>query len=724
MREPQRAAFATNHILSLLLLLVSLVIPMQGLQAATASQPTNLETQLLLQQHRVQQLEQLLEQQHQTSQRASTLSHDQELKLQQLQLKLGQLQQEQQQSKQQFQQNLNIKTDSLSERVGDISLYLAIYGGLITLILAAFASITYLNAASQAKRSAVSATEDWIKEHASNKIECEITSYIDGTATKRLKATANAIEVKFDQQLNQKLESLQKQLDSQHGKLNSLHDLVDQLSLERPLTEYEQHQSQDAARKPENKRTFDDWNLLAIAAYQRNDYLRALETFEQAIKTAETDEQLEHSLFNKGVTLGKLGQPIEEIACYEQLLQRYRDSDQPALQDRCASALLNMGATLSQQDQPDNAIACYEELLQRYGDSNQPALQEYCAKALWNKGATLGQQGQPDKKISCFEKLLQRYVDNDQPPLQEQCAMVLLNMGVTLGQLKKSDEEIACYEQLLQRYSNSNQLTLQEQCAMALLNKAATLIQQGQLDKAIACYEQLLQQYGDSDQLTLQEYCAKALWNKGAALGQQGQSDEEIACYEQLLQRYDSSDQATLQALCASALLRKGVMLDQQEEPDEKIACYEQLLQHYHDSNEPALQELYSKTLNDKGFLLLYQAKRTEWQEGAGLANQDFLSSRQLLQESLENISIDDLWVVKGNLSYAHYLCGDTDEETWQQLLAEAIDLGGARSYQGLKEDIKTHHLPRDDIFEDYLEKLYASYQARQAQAIDNVEGD
>uniref|UniRef100_UPI003D1B9070 tetratricopeptide repeat protein n=1 Tax=Aeromonas veronii TaxID=654 RepID=UPI003D1B9070 len=91
-------------------------------------------------------------------------------------------------------------------------------------------------------------------------------------------------------------------------------------------------------------------------------------------------EQVAKALRNKGVTLGQLGRSEDEITVYDELIQRFGNSDTPALQEQVANGLRNKGVTLSQLGRSEDAITVYDELIQRFGTSDAPALRELVTK--------------------------------------------------------------------------------------------------------------------------------------------------------------------------------------------------------------------------------------------------------------------------------------------------------------------------------------------------------
>jgi tetratricopeptide (TPR) repeat protein len=232
--------------------------------------------------------------------------------------------------------------------------------------------------------------------------------------------------------------------------------------------------AQLADQKPRNQHDAADYRALIMRDVEAENWPSVAErAVAMAYQFADSsDENTIWALFAQGVAFGKQGKPDEEIAIYNDLIDRFGDSTVPALQEQMAKALLNKGVAFGQQNKPDEAIAAYEKLIARFGDSSMPALQELVAKALFNKGNAFGQQGKPDEAIIIYNDLIAHFGHSTIPALQEWVAKALFNKGMTLGQQKKPDEEIAIYNELIARFGDSTIPALQEQVAKALFNKA------------------------------------------------------------------------------------------------------------------------------------------------------------------------------------------------------------------------------------------------------------
>jgi tetratricopeptide (TPR) repeat protein len=197
----------------------------------------------------------------------------------------------------------------------------------------------------------------------------------------------------------------------------------------------------------------DDISRQASRAFQRGvqnylgrDLEKALVDFEGVLRLI---PDLPAALVNKGVTLGALGQSPEAIAVYDEVVRRYGDSPETALQEPVAKALFNKGVRLGALGQSPEAIAVYDEVIRRYGNSPETALQEPVAKALFNKGVRLGALGQSPEAIAVYDEVVRRYGDSPETALQEQVAKALVNKGVTLGALGQLEQAYAAAQQIL-----------------------------------------------------------------------------------------------------------------------------------------------------------------------------------------------------------------------------------------------------------------------------------
>ena len=419
-------------------------------------------------------------------------------------------------------------------------------------------------------------------------------------------------------------------------------------------------------------------------------------------------EQVAKALFNKGVALGQLQRSEEEIAAYDELVRKFGESQVVALQEPVANALVNKGLTLGQLQLIEEAIAAYEELVLRFSESQAVALQEPVANALFNKGVALEQLQRTEEAIAAYDELLLRFGESQAVALQEQVANALFNKGFALIELQRTEEAIAAYEELVQRFGESQAVALQEPVAKALVNKGVALEQLQRTEEAIAAYDELLRRFGESQVVALQEPVAKALRNKGVTLEQLQLTEEAIAAYEELVQRFFGESQAVaLQEPVANALVNKGLTLGQLQRTEEVAVC-DEVLRRFGESQVaglPALQELVAEALNSKGFVILLNAKK---------APNNFEQRQSQLQTALTHfekalthieVKTESRAIILGNQGYALFLLGRTTES--EQVLQQALTLGGNELYEVELADSRINSLPEDEAFRALLDRLW-----------------
>ena len=356
------------------------------------------------------------------------------------------------------------------------------------------------------------------------------------------------------------------------------------------------------AETPQLGKFFSDMVRSSIGkqSKQTNIYDEVVERFGDS-DTPELQVLVAVALVSKGVRRGQLGETDAEIALYDEVVERFGDSDTPELQVPVAMALFNKGVRRGQLGETDAAIALYDEVVARFGDSDAPELQEQAAMALFNKGVTRGQLGETDAAIALYDEVVERFGDSDTPELQKQVAMALFNKGVRRGQLGETDVEIALYDEVVERFGDSDTPELQVPVAKALFNKGVTRGQLGETDAEIALYDEVVERFGDSDAPELQEQVAVALVSKGMRRGQLGEAEAVIALCDEVVERFGDSDAPELQKQVAMALVGKGVTRGQLGEAEAEIALYDEVVERFGDSDAPELQVPVAMALVSKG---------------------------------------------------------------------------------------------------------------------------
>jgi tetratricopeptide (TPR) repeat protein len=197
--------------------------------------------------------------------------------------------------------------------------------------------------------------------------------------------------------------------------------------------------------KPEATYTFKDWDNRAFAAYNAGDREGAARFWREAA-SSENLQPVDGAmaLFNAGVALGALDRREQEIAVYDELIDRFGASDETGVRDVVAKTLLNKGFRLGQQGRHGEEIAVYDVLIHRFGAATEAALREQVAKALVNKGSRLGALQRVEEAIAVYDEVIRRYGEASETALREQVAMAKNGKGFALlcrGKQRWQEEE-------------------------------------------------------------------------------------------------------------------------------------------------------------------------------------------------------------------------------------------------------------------------------------------
>ena len=345
----------------------------------------------------------------------------------------------------------------------------------------------------------------------------------------------------------------------------------------------------------------------AAALWEQNraeDALAALEELVDRFGESETPALLEpvaRALVNKGMTLGGLDRPEEALSAYDEVVSRFGESETPALLERVTEALVDKGATLGEINRPGEALEAWDEVVSRFGESETPILLEKVAAALFNKGATLGGLDRPEEALSVYDEVVSRFGESEMPALLEGVAKALFNKGMTLGGLDRPEEALSAYDEVVSRFGESETPALLEGVAKALFNKGGTLGRLDRPEEALSAYDEVVSRFEESETPALLEQVAKALVNKGVTLGGLDRPEEELTAYDEVVSRFGESETPALLEGVAKALFNKGMTLGGLDRPEEELTAYDEVVSRFGESETPALLEGVAKALFNKG---------------------------------------------------------------------------------------------------------------------------
>ena len=293
---------------------------------------------------------------------------------------------------------------------------------------------------------------------------------------------------------------------------------------------------------------------------------------------AELLEPVAKALLNKGIILIRQDRLAAAVAVYGEVVERFGDSESPALLEQVAKALVNEGSILDRQDRLAAAVAVYDEVVERFGDSESPALLEQVAKALVNKGNILDSQDRLAAAVAVYDEVVERFGVSESPALLEPVAKALLNKGIILISQNRLAAAVAVYDEVVERFGVSESPALLEPVAKALLNKGIILDSQDRLAAAVAVYDEVVERFGDSESPALLEQVAKALVNKGVILSKLNRPEDALVAFDEVVERFGVSESPALLEQVAKALVNKGVILSKLNRPEDALVAFDEVV--------------------------------------------------------------------------------------------------------------------------------------------------
>ena len=312
------------------------------------------------------------------------------------------------------------------------------------------------------------------------------------------------------------------------------------------------------------------------------------------------------SLVCKRVVKGNVTESQADLMIYDEMVGRLRPEHVSRdLREKVARSLFNDAATKNQDGDRKAAIVAYGEVVKRLdaGQAQEMGIRVFVARALVDKGITHGQLREWSAALECYNEVLSRFDVDDSPTLQVEVARALFNAGVAHGELGNPEKAIATYNEVVGRFAAGEALEFQAEVARAMFNKGNMLRQLGNPGKALEAYNNLINRFEADDALMLQVPVARALNSKGTVLEQLGDTVAAMGAYEDAIDRFSGSDAPEIQSDVARALFNMGQVQSRNGHPEAAITAYDAVIERFGSSGEADLEQPVSLALVGKSRL-------------------------------------------------------------------------------------------------------------------------
>ena len=316
-------------------------------------------------------------------------------------------------------------------------------------------------------------------------------------------------------------------------------------------------------------------------------------------------------LYGSAIALENESRKEQALAIYDEIVNRFGDSDDPAVLDLVAESLVNKGIGLISLCRPREALTTSEILIRRFSTNESLVILDHTARALFLKGDSLNLLDRPEDALVCYDDLIRRFVDSDKPVIFESVAMAFVRKESLLNELNLPDDALDTCKQMVNRFATSDNLTSPTHTAKTMFLTAGILSKLNRTDDALDAYEYLIRSFVESDTLENREFVAKALVNKGEELNRMGRLEEALDAFDETLNRFGTTSPPALIDSVAMALVNRGIALRDLNRLEQALDAFKEMVSRFETSESPAILAMVALALNSAGDTL-FSLNRSE----------------------------------------------------------------------------------------------------------------
>ncbi len=354
--------------------------------------------------------------------------------------------------------------------------------------------------------------------------------------------------------------------------------------------------------------------IIAEALFCKGEAQRKLQNFEAAI--AAYDEVVERfgnsdrlelqvlvacALGSRGLAQEKLKNFEAALMGYDGVIECFGDSDRPEIQVLVARALVSRGLVQEELENFEVVLAAYDEVVGRFGGSDRPELQVWIARALGSRGLVQEKLHNFEAALAAYDEVVERFWDSDRLELQVLVARVLGSRGWVQEKLENFEAALAGYYEVVERFGGSDRPELHVWIARALVSRGWVQEKLENFEAALAAYDEVVERFWDSDRLELQILVARVLGSRGWIQKELENFEVALAAFDEVVERFGDSDVSELQVWVARALVIKGWVQKELENFEAALDVYDEIVERFGGSDRLELQVLVAMALKSRG---------------------------------------------------------------------------------------------------------------------------
>ena len=350
------------------------------------------------------------------------------------------------------------------------------------------------------------------------------------------------------------------------------------------------------------------WALLekADASERLDDFVAAADTYDDVVQrfgdseSADLEWRVAVALVKKADALGKLGRFEASASTCDELIRRFAASEVPLIQEQIASALLRRASVQRELGNFVAAIASCDEMVKRFGADASTFDGAICA-ALDRKGLLQREAGDFRGAIATWDELVQRIEGSALSSAGWRIVSALDDKASAYEELGDPEAATAAYDEIVARFSAADDWDSLRTVSRALIHKGHMLVGRGDRQAGMAAFDEVVERFGGSEQPALQQQVASALRNKMFVQAEVGELDAAMRTCDEVVERFGRSASEDLLREVAFALDGKGYALRERGDLVSAEAAYDDLIARFGGSESPEFRRMAAEAWIDKG---------------------------------------------------------------------------------------------------------------------------
>ena len=317
-------------------------------------------------------------------------------------------------------------------------------------------------------------------------------------------------------------------------------------------------------------------------------------------------------LFNKALALAESGRLQDAVAAWDEVVQRFGESDAPADLEQVSLALVNKAKALDQLGKVEESLSALDDVVRRFGADNAKDHTLAVATALASKGGVLSNLDRHTEALAAWAEITRRFGKSRVPALESLLTNARVGTALALNALNRPREALQACDEALERFGRGGSLDLHCEVATVMVGRGLALAGLGRVDEAVDAWGGVVERFGTSGSLRIVAQVTYALANIGTAHFQLDRLEEALAAFNRVVEGDKASDAPILREVVAYCFAKRGNVLAVLKREAEALSSWDEAIRAFGASGSPKTVEPFCEALMSRAAVLHNAGKSEE----------------------------------------------------------------------------------------------------------------